>query len=259
MQGFFITPCISLLQGSHFLRIVPCMIYTDAHCHITEECPTPTIAGRIVCATREDEWTTVLATADDDTFAAIGIHPWYIANNTAGWDARLRDLLLTNPMAMVGEAGLDKHHDDMAEQIKVFMTQLEIAAELRRPLHLHCVGSWDKILHIFKTHAGAMPPAIIAHAFNGDAAQIPELANKYNMYFSYGAEHNDANTAARIAATPATRILCESDSFDAMDATEKLADAIDFIATVCGISPDEMTEQINMNFDGVLSYVRPIE
>ena len=147
----------------------------------------------------------------------------------------------------------------MPKQIEIFTRQLEIAAELGRPLHLHCVGAWDKVLHIFKEHSGKMPPAIIAHAFNGDTAQIPELTEKYNMYFSYGSEHNDANTAARIAATPATRILCESDSFDTMDAMEKLTAAVDLIATIRGISPDETTEQINSNFNGVLSYVRPIE
>lgn len=235
------------------------MVYTDAHCHIINDHPAPDIAGRIVCATRPTEWSGTLAAANDNTFAAIGIHPWHIKDIDDNWATQLRDLLIENPMAMVGEVGLDKYHDDMPGQIEIFTRQMEIAAELGRPLHLHCVGAWDKVFHIFKTHANNMPPAIIAHAFNGDAAQIPELANKYNMYFSYGAEHNDANTAARIAATPATRILCESDSFDAMDAAEKLTAAVDFIATIRGISPDDAAEQINLNFNGVLSYVRPIE
>ena len=248
-----------MLQGAHFPLIVQGMIYTDAHCHIMNDQPAPDVAGRIVCATKPTEWADALAAANDTTFAAIGIHPWYITNIDDDWAMQLRELLAANPMAMVGEVGLDKYHDDMPKQIEIFTHQLEIAAELGRPLHLHCVGAWDKVLHIFKEHAGKMPPAIIAHAFSGDAAQIPELAEKYNMYFSYGAEHNDTNTAARIANTPVARILCESDSFDTMDATEKLATAVDFIATVRGISPDEAADQINMNFNGVLSYVRPIE
>ena len=234
-------------------------MYTDAHCHIMNDHPAPDVAGRMICATRVTEWADTLAATNDTTFAAIGIHPWYIADIDADWATQLREMLITNPMAMVGEVGLDKYHDNMPKQIEIFTRQLEIAAELGRPLHLHCVGAWDKVLHIFKEHSGKMPPAIIAHAFNGDTAQIPELTEKYNMYFSYGSEHNDANTAARIAATPATRILCESDSFDTMDAMEKLGVAVDFIATIRGISPDETTEQINSNFNGVLSYVRPIE
>lgn len=234
------------------------MIYTDAHCHIVA--PAQDIAGRIYNSAWPDDWKYAVSVSDADdgvNFATIGIHPWHIARASAEFDSEMRDILSNHPNIMVGEIGLDKFHPDMDRQIEIFTIQLKIAAEFRRPVHLHCVGAWDKILHIFRVHAGAMPPAIVAHGFSGAPDLILQLAEKYNMYFSYSAPNND-NAATRIKQTPKNRILVESDAFDANPEVEILDSTIHAIAGLCGRDPDELSEQINDNFNGVLSYVRPI-
>lgn len=238
------------------------MIYSDAHCHLADVLQSPSIDCRVYNATRPADWenATEISERDDDrNFAAIGIHPWYIADADPGFESMMIDILATHPNMMVGEIGLDKYHPDMPRQIEIFNKQLEIATSFRRPIHLHCVGAWDKILHIFRERGEKMPPAVVAHGFNGDAGQIQMLADKYNMYFSYSAAHDDDKAIARISATPQNRILVETDTFESIDEIPELDSAINVIAALYGRDTEEIAEQIYQNLQRVISYVRPID
>ncbi len=250
-----------MLRAADFPRIVNGMIYTDAHCHMAPDTQNPEIACRIYNSARRADWAVAIDIAerdDDKNFAAVGIHPWYIADATTDFTGEISNVLAMHPNMMVGEIGLDKYHPDMPRQIEIFTAQLEIAAELRRPVHMHCVGAWDKILRIFRERGAQMPPAVVAHGFNGDATQIQMLADKYNMYFSYSGAHDDDKTIARIAATPMDRILVETDAFDPIDEMSGLDSVVNMIAGVYGRDTDEMAEQIYQNLQRVISYVRPI-
>ncbi len=231
------------------------MKYTDAHCHIL----TPPHNEVVCCAcdaTNEDDWEKVINNSNsENVFACIGIHPWYINSIRNGWESRLYETLVQNPTVMVGEVGIDKHKPDIETQIKVFADQLEIAAKLKRPLHLHCVGAWDKILHIFKTRGNHMPPTILAHRFCDNPQIIEQIADKYNVYFSYSME----STPDIIRATPITRILTESDTFDVQKQIQNIITAINNIAEITQSEPNEISEQIYENFQRMVSYVRPIE
>lgn len=248
-----------MLQDKKIKSIVYIMInYTDAHCHIiSAPCP-DTLVGRICDATQQPEWDKIQTILDDRTFACIGVHPWHIKTVTQNWDSELRDMLIQNPRLMVGEIGMDKYHDNMTAQEQIFITQLKIAAQLRRPVHVHCVGAFDKILHIFKELNNSLPPLVVIHAFNGDTDIIQQLADKYNVYFSYGAPQ-DAKAESRILNTPQERLLVESDAFDNDTAIQKIEETTNTLATIFGQEPNEFSEQIYQNFQRVISYVRPID
>lgn len=234
-------------------------MYTDAHCHIKPTAKVPdNIVGRICNATNLAEWEQFLGTSFDGVnFSCVGIHPWYVENLNQGWQAEMQNILELNPTIMVGEIGLDKFKPDLEKQIEVFKTQLEIASVLARPVHLHCVGAWDKVLGLLKNHN--LPPVIIAHAFSGANDQIQILADKYNMYFSYSNAHTDGKFSERVAATPSDRLLIETDTFDAESELEILRSASDTIASIRGCTTDEIVEQTYQNFQKVISYVRPID
>ena len=237
------------------------MIYTDAHCHLAPGAQNPEIACRIYNSARAADWAVAVDISerdDDKNFATVGIHPWHITDADAEFESKMMDILSAHPNMMVGEIGLDKYHPDMPRQIEIFNKQLEIATSFRRPIHLHCVGAWDKILHIFRERGTKMPPAVVAHGFNGDAGQIQMLADKYNMYFSYPAPREGGADMARITATPQNKILVETDTFDPNDEIEKLDAAIGRVAAAQQSDIDEMAEKIYQNLQGVISYVRPI-
>ena len=237
------------------------MQYTDAHCHIV---PTtisdPDVIGRICSATCESDWKTFTENTDDETFICIGLHPWYIQTAQNGWLNRMTNILRTSPNVMVGEIGLDKNTPDMPRQIQIFTGQLEMAAALRRPVHLHCVGAWDKILHILKEHKNALPPAILAHRFSGDPDLIEKLTNDYNMSFSYhAAPQVGEKFSARVLATPSDKLLIESDASDTATQIQILQETVQTLSDILGAAPDDICAQNYTNFQRITSYVRPID
>ena len=147
----------------------------DAHSHIdyiTHDVQTG-VVGTICCATNESQWKNLidLWTKDKNIYSAFGIHPWFINTIQNGFEKRLYELLKLNEKFMVGEIGVDKYKPDMESQIDIFVKQLNVAVELNRTVFLHCVGAWDKILHILKQYKKT--PRIVAHDFNGG----PEILN----------------------------------------------------------------------------------
>lgn len=196
----------------------------DAHCHLFSY-DLPDNIGAIVNATRPSEWGRVIAQANKNinVWGAIGVHPWFVADLVAGWDEQLQDLLIQNPDIMVGEIGLDKHKPDMDLQINVFSRQLEIAAELGRGVHVHCVGAWDKMFAIFKAHKSKMPPFMLFHRFSGNGTDVARLVADYNAYFSF----RDVRDV--ICAVPCERVLIETDS----DNPAQIVVVADKILQVC--------------------------
>jgi TatD DNase family protein len=235
------------------------MKYTDAHCHLTK-IPNGEIACCICDATNESEWDQVIENSNADTvFACIGVHPWFVSNINAGWESRLYEKLLQNQSVMVGEIGIDKYKPDIETQTKIFYDQFEIAAKLKRPIHLHCVGAWDKILHILKTASNNSLPTILVHGFNDNPQIIAQIAEKYNVYFSYSPHEITEKFSDIVRNTPIKRILTESDAYDSETAFQNIVMITETIAQILDSNPDDICEQIYDNFQRMVSYVRPIE
>ena len=237
-----------MLQGRTHHIILKGMKYTDAHCHIFTA-PADNVAAQVCNATTTADWQKLTPMADDRTRVCIGIHPWHIDSAVPDWAEQMRKILSSNPQIMVGEIGIDKYHPDIDRQIEFFAQQIEIAIEMNRPVQLHCVGAWDKVLHILKGHRPHIP--IIAHAFGGNA-KIMLMLSEYNTYFSYVARNGRINDTAGVA--PLDQILVESDSDTSATQTEILTTATREIAKLRECDAHELNEQINKNFTGVINY-----
>jgi len=235
------------------------MIYTDAHCHLLKNTP---LGGaerilRIANATTEADWQTLVKNANDgDFFVCVGVHPWYLADFSATWAKNMEKILSTNPKIMVGETGLDKFHPDISTQLAIFQTHIELAHRFKRALHLHCVGAWDKTLHIFKTLGDKMPPTLVAHSFNGTPEQIKALCKYRNIFFSYSGRQllrPTPKTIANLEATPDDKILVESDTNNADQELEILRIAIDRIAKIKNTTSQAIAQLTYTNFQRVIS------
>ena len=112
---------------------------------------------------------------------------------------------------MVGEIGLDKYKTNMDDQIEFFVKQFNIAKNLKRIVCLHCVGAWDKILHILKQYKQSELPIIIVHGFDENEDVLEKLLRYKNIYFSVSknAVYGRNN---RIDKIPLNRIMVETDS-----------------------------------------------
>ena len=145
----------------------------------------------------------------------LGVHPWR-ADDTAMADSlpSLRAALGTDPSAGVGEIGLDrlKTKTVTPAQRRLFEAQLEIAAELRRPVVLHGAKCWGEVVRSLRPFAGAIP-AFLFHGFSRSGGLLPEIVG-LNGFVSVGpALLNDhaVNYCALVKTLPLDRLLVETD------------------------------------------------
>ncbi|MBD5214664.1 MAG: hydrolase TatD [Bacteroidales bacterium] len=145
-----------------------------------------------------------------DLFSA-GLHPWDSADVNPAELSDIDRSLRRSDVIAIGEVGLDALRGAPLEQQEQLLEHfIDLSEELRKPLIIHCVRAWDRLLRIYRRRRPTQPWAI--HGFRGR----PELARQLldaGMYLSLGRRYNPA-TAAII---PSDRLLIETDGDPAAD------------------------------------------
>ena len=199
--------------------------YLDSHLHLQATHLAPVIddimerarnAGvvRMFCnATREEDWQAVvdLAEGAHEVIPFLGIHPWFAETALAGWEARLMSLLQQIP-AGIGETGLDKCcQADFGRQQQIFLIQIQMASELKRPLVIHCVKAWGNLLEMLEQFADPLPPIMI-HSFAGSRETLQRLL-KIGCFISFSSRlATDNKVHPCFLATPLAKLLLETDA-----------------------------------------------
>lgn len=241
------------------------MKYIDAHCHLQDaglniaatirRAESENVVGYICNSAAQTDWHNVITLCNQypSVHGCIGIHPWHINNLSDDWQSQLINILSDNPTLMVGEIGIDNNYPNTETQIDIFTAQIDIAYKLHRPAHIHCVGAWDKMLHIFKSRMHRMPPTIVLHSFAGPSDIINQCADKYNAYFSYSPMILDSRRHRlhnAVLNTPTSRILCESDCAD----PSVVPDVVSAVAQVKILDHNKLADIIYNNTLMVLKY-----
>lgn len=168
-----------------------------------------------------------------------GRHPWHLASTPphkgGGWEG----------VSAVGESGLDKVCSTPYElQLEVFREEVSLSEELQKPLILHCVRAIDDVLRIHKELRPRQP--WIWHGYRGSAQQINQLLKTKGdnemgtFYFSFGYRFNEE----ALKTCPLDRLLLETDD----DTQHPIADLYEQVATLRGITTDELVRQMHENF-----------
>ena len=215
---------------------------TDAHCHL------PAGAARhFLC---EPLSAGVEPRADDGVF--YGVHPWLAeAPETPTVLASLRARLHANPRAGVGEIGLDrlKTREISPRMREVFAVQLQVAAELHRPVVLHGAKCWGEVVKAAREFKGRIP-AFLFHGFSRSAGLLPEIV-ALNGFVSVGpAVLNDhaVNYRALVRALPAERLLIETDRTTATAAdAPQVEEVLAAVAALRGVSAEALAAQTDVN------------
>ena len=141
----------------------------------------------------------------------FGTHPW----NADSFDEPvLRARLAADSSAGVGEIGLDRLRErDIPQRMRdVFAAQLEIAAELQRPVVLHGAKCWGEVVKACLPFAGRIP-AFLFHGFSRSDGLLPDII-KLNGYVSVGAavlNDHAVNYRELVKKIPSGRLLVETD------------------------------------------------
>ena len=201
----------------------PAMTLIDIHTHNSTagenaiyNCGTDYIAGRRV---------------------STGIHPWHIDSQWRCGFAKVVELAKKENIVAIGECGFDtlKGTAPIELQEEVFRAHAMLAEELCKPLIIHCVKAYDKLIALYKELSPKQ--AWILHGFRGKPQLAAQLTKK-GLYISLGEKFN----AESVAAIPAERLFIESDESECPIAAIYTA-----IAVTKGMSVEKLAQQITAN------------
>ncbi len=155
--------------------------------------------------------TLAIAAREDGVFAALGIHPHQASDPDAERLAELRGLLASEHAVALGEIGLDfyRDHAPRARQQRLFLEQLDLAAELGKPVVVHTRAAPDETAAALAGFAGT----VVLHCFSEPELLPVALDRGYYVSFAGNVTYPNAEPLRDAARrVPAERLLVETDS-----------------------------------------------
>jgi TatD DNase family protein len=149
-------------------------------------------------------------------YATIGVHPHDAANATAETYQRLSELTAHAKVVAVGEIGLDFHYDHSPRDVQrdVFVEQMRIARDARKPIVIHTRSAWEDTITLLREHWASSGLGGIIHCFSEGPREAEQaLAIGFHISFAGIVTFPKATAiqeAARI--TPSDRLLIETDA-----------------------------------------------
>ena len=165
-----------------------------------------------------------LAEANDQIFAAVGVHP----NSALAWNENTMaemEVLARNPKVVaIGEIGLDYYRDRAPRDLQkqVFLMQLDLAASLQLPVVIHNRQSmWDMVKILVEWQARLVVEGLplaeqpgVLHSYS-DEVEPALRAIEHNFFigFTGPVTFTNARDLQRVAATlPIEQVLIETDA-----------------------------------------------
>ena len=198
--------------------------FIDSHCHVHDERIPDGPDGAVAAAAEMGVDTLVTVGCDRETslaaiavaarhdhvFATVGLHPH---DASKGMDSVV-DLLDTEGIVAIGEAGLDYHYEHSPRDVQreVFAAHIRLAHERDLPLVIHSRDAWEETFEILDVEG--VPTHTIFHCFTGGPGEA-ESALERGAYLSFSGivtfpSAPELQEAARRC--PADRLLIETDS-----------------------------------------------
>ena len=178
---------------------------------------------------------------------SYGIHPWFLTEeNAAPQLLQLERLLQNDAIVAIGEVGLDAVRGaGMETQQRVFEKVISLSEQYQKPLIIHCVKAWDKLLSLHKNHKATR--TWIIHGFHGNYELASQLL-KRKMMLSFGAKLlKDDRLQAVFAKIPIDSLFLETD-----DAEVAIADVYLAAATIRKLEMESLKPVVFENFTSML-------
>jgi TatD DNase family protein len=218
-------------------------------------------------------------------YASVGIHPQEAASADDEALSKLGRLALHERCVAIGEIGLDYYHFDnpgVGIQKEAFIAQMRVAAELQKPIVIHCrtselatpqakekfgaADAWEDLLELIAEHWTPTGLGGIMHCFSGTVEQA-ERSLSAGFYLSFAGNLTyPKSQAIRDAAllAPIDRILVETDApFLApiplrgqRNEPALMTHTAAALAALRGISPEELATLTTANFKNLFPSTR---
>jgi TatD DNase family protein len=200
----------------------------DSHCHLTDRRLLEQFDAVMLRAAEAgvERMITIGADPDDDLAAielcrrrpdvlrcAIGIHPNYCHEVDESKIDELREMQRDPMVVALGEMGLDYHYNfvDRARQRRFFQRQLDLAAEIARPVVIHNRLATDDCLAILRDYPSV--PALF-HCFTGSIREGERILDRgYGLGFTGVVTFKKSDELREMARrTPQDRLFVETDA-----------------------------------------------
>lgn len=206
------------------------MQLTDSHCHFDfaafdDDRPSHWLRAQAVGVRRlvipgveEAQWPALpeLCAGLPGTYYALGLHPWWVAEASAGWQQKQEQALdgASERCVALGEMGLDGTLAlAAAEQEAALNAQLRLARERALPVILHSHKTHDQLLKWLRR---TPPVGGVLHGFSGSLQQA-EAFWKLGIHLGIGGTityPRASKTRKAIATMPVEALVLETDSPD---------------------------------------------
>ncbi|MEQ7798171.1 TatD family hydrolase [Pedobacter sp. ASV1-7] len=177
---------------------------------------------------------------------SVGLHPWFATMQSLDEDfSRLTEIALSQQVKLIGECGLDRLKGERLEnQLIILKRQLLFAAEINKPVILHCVKCFDELMAVKKEMKLDIP--FILHGFNKHKTLGRQLLNK-GFFLSFGKAILKADSGA-------SAILKEIDVFflETDDADCSIIEIYEAAANLKNCSVNELKALIFANWKKIM-------
>ena len=147
-------------------------------------------------------------------YATAGVHPHHARDCDARTIPALREIAALPRVVAIGECGLDynRNYSPHPDQEKWFVAQLELAAELGKPLFLHSRDAHPRFAEILRN---LRVGKAVAHCFTGEGEELRAYLD-LGLYIGITGwicdERRGAHLMQLVREVPQDRLLLETDS-----------------------------------------------
>lgn len=198
--------------------------WTDTHCHIHDDKMAHGVPDTLARAREHGverfvvigtdaptcEAATSIASAHDDVWATVGLHPH---DATQGVES-IVPFIGRDRVVAIGECGLDYYyeHSPREVQMRAFAEQIALAKQHDLTLVIHTRDAWQDTFDVLD--AEGMPANTIIHCFTGgpDEARACLDRGAYLSFSGIVTFKNAAELREAAVLCPVDRILVETDS-----------------------------------------------
>ncbi|MDR0475901.1 MAG: TatD family hydrolase [Treponema sp.] len=205
------------------------MYYFDTHAHVGLVCEDPIEQLIIIQEARQASVMRIVSICNnlhdfgriydnlksaEYVYHAVGVSPSEVQNPGKDWSYIIEESVKFPRVVAIGEIGLDYYRKfgDKKSQIELFISQLDLAARLDKPVIIHNREAGKDVLEILRNR---LPPrGGVLHCYSEDA-EYAKKALDLNLFFSFAGNltyRNAKNLHETIEVLPLDRILIESES-----------------------------------------------
>ena len=149
-------------------------------------------------------------------FATVGLHPNDNKKEVFDYEAYKTLALSSDRVVAIGECGLDYYRvqglgdREKERQKDIFIKQIELAKEIKKPLMIHCREAFSDLIEVLKENEGGVGGVI--HFFSGSIEDAKALLDM-GFYFSFGGVLTfTRDYDEQVKFIPLDKILLETDA-----------------------------------------------